>query len=153
MAGEPGDLFDIGRLGSLGEIADPHVLDHAKAKWGHDQTPVRDERRHRAPARLAVERRSHELIDYVAGDHIIGAISARPALLPYLSIVQAAFNRGVCPPAGIRPEPQMLQRARRRFCLGKNLWEPEQNICYTIEVAKKMAEGMGFEPTIRLLTV
>src|SRR3984893_16981394 len=28
MAGEPGDLFDIGRLGSLGEIADPHVLDH-----------------------------------------------------------------------------------------------------------------------------
>jgi hypothetical protein len=33
MAGEPGDLFDIGRLGSLGEIADPHVLDHAKAKW------------------------------------------------------------------------------------------------------------------------
>jgi hypothetical protein len=54
MAGEPGDLFDIGRLGSLGEIADPHVLDHAKAKWGHHQTPLRDERRYMAPAhRLA----------------------------------------------------------------------------------------------------
>jgi hypothetical protein len=56
MAGEPGDLFDIGRLGSLGEIADPHVLDHAKAKCGHDQTPLRDEPRHMAPAhRLAAE--------------------------------------------------------------------------------------------------
>src|SRR5712664_1951922 len=56
MAGEPGDLFDIGRLGSLGEIADPHVLDHAKAKWGHEQIPLRDERRHMAPAhRLAAE--------------------------------------------------------------------------------------------------
>ena len=28
----------------------------------------------------------------------------------------------------------------RRLCLGKNLWEPEQNISDTIEIAKKVAE-------------
>jgi hypothetical protein len=39
MAGEAGDLFDVGSLRQRCEIADPHVLDHAKAKWGHDQLP------------------------------------------------------------------------------------------------------------------
>jgi hypothetical protein len=30
-------VFDIGGLGEWGEIADAHVLDHALAKWGHNQ--------------------------------------------------------------------------------------------------------------------
>ena len=30
-------MLDIGGLGERGEVADPHVLDHAMAKRGHDQ--------------------------------------------------------------------------------------------------------------------
>jgi hypothetical protein len=37
MTGEPLDLFDVGILGIQREIADLHVLNHATAKWGHDQ--------------------------------------------------------------------------------------------------------------------
>jgi hypothetical protein len=39
MTCEPGDLFEVRSLGQRCEIADSHVLDHTKAKWGHDQLP------------------------------------------------------------------------------------------------------------------
>jgi hypothetical protein len=39
MACEAGDLFEVRSLGQRCEITDPHVLDHANAKWGHDQLP------------------------------------------------------------------------------------------------------------------
>ena len=37
MASEQGDLLDVGALGVRGEVADPHVLDHALAKRRHWQ--------------------------------------------------------------------------------------------------------------------
>ena len=37
IAGELEDMLDVGCLGQWGKIADAHVLDHALAKWGHDQ--------------------------------------------------------------------------------------------------------------------
>ena len=35
VAGEPGDLLDIGALGVRREVADLHILDHAAAKRRH----------------------------------------------------------------------------------------------------------------------
>ena len=37
MAGEPCDLLDVSSLCLRREITDPHILDHAAAKWGHWQ--------------------------------------------------------------------------------------------------------------------
>jgi len=31
------DLFDLPDLSPRGEVPDLHVIDHAAAKWGHDQ--------------------------------------------------------------------------------------------------------------------
>ena len=35
MAGEPGNLLDVYSLCLWREVTDPHILDHAAAKWGH----------------------------------------------------------------------------------------------------------------------
>src|SRR5271157_859152 len=37
MAGEPRNLLDISSLCQRREVTDPHILDHAAAKWGHWQ--------------------------------------------------------------------------------------------------------------------
>ena len=37
QAGEPGNLLDVNSLRLRREVTDPHILDHAAAKWGHWQ--------------------------------------------------------------------------------------------------------------------
>jgi len=37
VAGEPGDLLNVGALSVGPEVANPHILDHAMAKRGHGQ--------------------------------------------------------------------------------------------------------------------
>ena len=37
MASKSVDLFDVADLSPRGEVPDLHILDHASAKWGHDQ--------------------------------------------------------------------------------------------------------------------
>ena len=37
VAGEQGDLLEVGALRIRGEVADLHFLDHAAAKWRHGQ--------------------------------------------------------------------------------------------------------------------
>ncbi len=36
MPGELRDILHVRRLRLLGEIPDPHILDHPLAQWGHD---------------------------------------------------------------------------------------------------------------------
>jgi len=41
VAGEPGHLADVARLGVGGQVANGHVLRHALAQWCHENAPLR----------------------------------------------------------------------------------------------------------------
>src|SRR5271170_1902424 len=60
MEGEPGDLLGVSSLRLWREVTDPHILDHAAAKWGHWQLLCETNSatwRHRIVSRLSCQAR------------------------------------------------------------------------------------------------